>query len=72
VIKSREELLEMTLTDPGLTHFMERSGGSGKEEACQDQKAAQDYFWEIAADFSLFLVHQHHAPTGEVAHPHPV
>uniref|UniRef100_A0A7V4LDG4 Glycerol-3-phosphate acyltransferase n=1 Tax=Desulfobacca acetoxidans TaxID=60893 RepID=A0A7V4LDG4_9BACT len=56
VIKSREELLEMTLTDPGLTQFMERLAETEKKKISKIKKTAQDYFWEIAADFNLFLV----------------
>jgi len=56
VIKSREELLELTLTDPGLTRFMEHLAQTEKKKLAKIKKNAQDYFWEIAADFNLIIV----------------
>ncbi len=56
VIKSREEFLELTLTDPGLTRFMEHLAETEKKKLSKIKKTAQDYFWEISADFNLFLV----------------
>jgi len=56
VIKSREELLELTLTDPGLTSFMDRQAETEKKKIAKIKKKAQDYFWEMAADFNLILV----------------
>lgn len=56
VIKSREELLELTLTDPGLTRFMEHLAETEKKKLSKIKKNAQDYFWEIAADFNLIVV----------------
>lgn len=56
VMKSREEFLEFTLTDPGLTHFMEHLAEAEKKKLSKVKKSAQDYFWEIASDFSLMLV----------------
>ncbi len=56
VIKSREELMEITLTDPGLTSFMERLAETEKKKISKIKKTAQDYFWEIAADFNLIIV----------------
>ncbi|MFZ5454008.1 MAG: 1-acyl-sn-glycerol-3-phosphate acyltransferase [Thermodesulfobacteriota bacterium] len=52
VIKSREEFLELTLTDPGLTRFMERLAETEKKKLYKIKKSAQDYFWEISADFN--------------------
>jgi glycerol-3-phosphate O-acyltransferase len=56
VIKSREEMLELTLTDPSLTRFMEHLAETEKKKLAKIKKTAQDYFWEIAADFNVFLV----------------
>ncbi len=56
VVKSREEVLELTLTDPGLTRFMEHVAETEKKKLSKVKKTAQDYFWEIAADFNVFLV----------------
>jgi glycerol-3-phosphate O-acyltransferase len=56
VIKSREEFLELTLTDPGLTHFMEHLAETENKKLSKVKKTAQDYFWEISADFNVFLV----------------
>lgn len=56
VIKSREEFLELTLTDPGLTRFMEQLAETEKKKLSKVKKTAQDYFWEISADFNVFLV----------------
>jgi glycerol-3-phosphate O-acyltransferase len=56
VIKSREEMLELTLTDPGLTRFMEHLAETEKKKLSKVKKTAQDYFWEISADFNVFLV----------------
>ena len=56
VIKSREELLELTLTDPGLIGFMDRQAETEKKKISKIKKKAQDYFWEMAADFNLILV----------------
>ncbi|MGQ9688889.1 MAG: 1-acyl-sn-glycerol-3-phosphate acyltransferase [Desulfobaccales bacterium] len=56
VIKGREELMEITLTDPGLTRFMEHLAETEKKKLAKIKKTAQDYFWEIAADFNLIIV----------------
>ena len=56
VIKSREEFLELTLTDPELTRFMEHLAEAEKKKLPKIKNAAQDYFWEIAADFNVFFV----------------
>jgi glycerol-3-phosphate O-acyltransferase len=52
VIKSREEVMELTLTDPGLTQFMEHLAETEKKKLYKIKKSAQDYFWEIAADYN--------------------
>lgn len=56
VVKSREELMEITLTDPGLIHFMEHLAETEKKKLPKIKKTAQDYFWEMAADWNLFIV----------------
>lgn len=56
VIKSREELMELTLTDPGLTAFMEHLAVTEKKKLPKIKKTAQDYFWEMAADWNLIVV----------------
>ncbi len=57
VVKSREEFLELTLTDPGLTRFMEHLVETEKKKLYKIKKTAQDYFWEIAADFNVFYLY---------------
>ncbi|MBW1991703.1 MAG: 1-acyl-sn-glycerol-3-phosphate acyltransferase [Deltaproteobacteria bacterium] len=56
VIKSREEVLELTLTDPALMRFIENLAVTEKKNLAKVKKTAQDYFWEISADFNVFLV----------------
>ncbi len=56
VIKSREEIMELTLTDPGLTQFMEHLAETEKKKLSKIKKTAQDYFWEMAADWNLIIV----------------
>ena len=56
VIKSREEFLELTLTDPGLTRFMEHLAQTEKKKLYKIKKTAQDYFWEISSDFNIFYL----------------
>ncbi|MBM4283895.1 MAG: hypothetical protein FJ128_01410 [Deltaproteobacteria bacterium] len=56
VVKSREEFLELTLTDPELTRFMENMAEVEKKKISKLKKTAQDYFWEIAADFNIPIV----------------
>ncbi|MEW6386877.1 MAG: 1-acyl-sn-glycerol-3-phosphate acyltransferase [Thermodesulfobacteriota bacterium] len=60
VNKSREEFLELTLTDPGLTRFMEHLAETEKKKLPKIKKSAQDYFWEIAADYNLLVVNFMH------------
>jgi glycerol-3-phosphate O-acyltransferase len=56
VIKTREEIMELTLTDPGLTAFMEHLSVTEKKKLAKIKKTAQDYFWEMAADWNLIIV----------------
>lgn len=56
VIKSREEVMELTLTDPGLTLAMERLAETEKKKLDKLKKDAQDYFWEISADWNQLWV----------------
>ncbi|HEX9883801.1 MAG TPA: 1-acyl-sn-glycerol-3-phosphate acyltransferase [Desulfobaccales bacterium] len=53
VIKSREEVLELTLTDPGLTRTMELLAETEKKKLSKIKKSAQDYFWEMSADSNI-------------------
>ncbi len=55
VVKSREEVLELTLTDPGLTRAMEHLAETEKKKLYKIKKDAQDYFWEISADSNLIF-----------------
>jgi len=57
VIKSREEFLELTLTDPGLTRFMEHLAEAEKKKIYKIKNTAQGYFWEIAADLNIHYLH---------------
>jgi glycerol-3-phosphate O-acyltransferase len=50
VVKSREEVMEITLTDPQLTRTMEHLAETEKKKLYKIKKTAQDYFWEISAD----------------------
>ncbi len=56
VTKTREELMELTLTDPGLTRFMEHLAETENKKLPKIKKTAQDYFWEMAADFNLMVI----------------
>ncbi len=56
VHKTREEFLELTLTDPQLTRFMENMAEVEKKKIAKIKKSAQDCFWEIAADFNVHIV----------------
>ena len=56
VVKTREELMEITLTDPGLNRFMEHLAETEKKKLPKIKKTAQDYFWEMAADFNVVVV----------------
>jgi glycerol-3-phosphate O-acyltransferase len=56
VIKSREEVMELTLTDPGLTQAMEHLAETEKKKLYKIKKDAQDFFWEISADWNQFCI----------------
>jgi glycerol-3-phosphate O-acyltransferase len=50
VMKSREEVMELTLTDPALTSAIEHLAETEKKKLAKIKKSAQDYFWEMSAD----------------------
>jgi glycerol-3-phosphate O-acyltransferase len=50
VMKSREEVMELTLTDPVLSRSMEHLAETEKKKLSKIKKSAQDYFWEMSAD----------------------
>jgi glycerol-3-phosphate O-acyltransferase len=56
VHKSREEVMEITLTDPGLTRTMEVLAETEKKKLHKIKKSAQDYFWEMSADSNIFYI----------------
>ncbi len=56
VIKSREEVMELTLTDPNLSRTMEHLAETEKKKLYKIKKDAQDYFWEISADWSQLCI----------------
>lgn len=56
VIKSREEVMELTLTDPVLTRAMEHLAETEKKKLYKIKKDAQDYFWEISADWNHMCI----------------
>jgi glycerol-3-phosphate O-acyltransferase len=56
VIKSREEVMELTLTDPALSRTMEHLAETEKKKLYKIKKNAQDYFWEISADWSQLCI----------------
>ncbi|MFZ5449426.1 MAG: 1-acyl-sn-glycerol-3-phosphate acyltransferase [Thermodesulfobacteriota bacterium] len=60
VVKSREEVMELTLTDPALTHSMEHLAETEKKKLAKIKKTAQDYFWEISADPNVFYTSAMH------------
>ncbi len=60
VIKSREEFLELTLTDPELTRLMANLAETEKKKLSKVKKSAQDYFWEISADYSVLVINFMH------------
>ncbi|WP_449243859.1 1-acyl-sn-glycerol-3-phosphate acyltransferase [Desulfobacca acetoxidans] len=57
VIKSMEECMELTLTDPNLTDFMEHMAEVENQKISRIKKKAQSYFLEIASDYNAMLVH---------------
>jgi glycerol-3-phosphate O-acyltransferase len=60
VIKSREEVMELTLTDPALTQTMEHLAETEKKKLYKIKKTAQDYFWEMSADPHVFYISTMH------------
>ena len=56
VVKSREEVLELTLTDPGLTQTMETMAETERKKLSKIKNTAQDYFWEISADSNIVYI----------------
>ena len=56
VIKSREEVMELTLTDPGLTRSMEHLAETEKKKLYKIKNDAQDCFWEISADWNQLYI----------------
>jgi glycerol-3-phosphate O-acyltransferase len=57
VIKSMEEFMELTLTDPDLTNFMEHMAEVENQKIAKIKKKAQSYFLEIASDYNALIVH---------------
>jgi glycerol-3-phosphate O-acyltransferase len=60
VTKSREEVMELTLTDPALTSAMEHMAETEKKKLAKIKKTAQDYFWEISGDPHVFYISAMH------------
>jgi glycerol-3-phosphate O-acyltransferase len=60
VMKSREEVMELTLTDPALTRSMEHLAETEKKKLSKIKKTAQDYFWEISSDPHAFYISSMH------------
>jgi glycerol-3-phosphate O-acyltransferase len=58
--KSREEVMELTLTDPALSQAMEHLAETEKKKLAKIKKTAQDYFWEISADANVFFIRSMH------------
>ncbi len=56
VMKSREEVMELTLTDPALTRSMEHLAETEKKKLAKIKKTAQDYYWEMSADPHFFYI----------------
>lgn len=57
VIKSTEEFMELTLTDPTLNRFMEHMAEVENKKLSKIKKDAKSYFQEIAADYNVFYIH---------------
>jgi glycerol-3-phosphate O-acyltransferase len=57
VIKSMEEFMELTLTDPDLTNFMEHMAEVENQKIAKIKTKAQGYFLEIASDYNALIVH---------------
>jgi glycerol-3-phosphate O-acyltransferase len=58
--KSREEVLELTLTDPALARSMEHLAETEKKKLSKIKKTAQDYFWEMSADSNVLFIRSMH------------
>ncbi len=56
--------MELTLTDPGLTRSHGAPGRTEKKKLYKIKKDAQDYFWEISADWNQFDHRDAHEPHG--------
>jgi glycerol-3-phosphate O-acyltransferase len=56
VMMSREEVMELTLTDPALSRTMDHLAETEKKKLSKIKKTAQDYFWEISADPHTFYI----------------
>ncbi len=57
VVKSMEEFMELTLTDPALNDFMAHMAEVENQKIDKIKKKAQSYFLEIASDYNVFLTH---------------
>ncbi len=57
VVKSMEEFMELTLTDPALNAFMAHMAEVENQKISKIKKKAQSYFLEIASDYNALLTH---------------
>lgn len=57
VVKSMEEFMELTLTDPALNDFMAHMAEVENQKIAKIKKKAQGYFLEIASDYNALLTH---------------
>lgn len=57
VVKSMEEFMELTLTDPALNDFMAHMAEVENQKISKIKKKAQAYFLEIASDYNALLTH---------------
>ncbi|MGQ9920243.1 MAG: 1-acyl-sn-glycerol-3-phosphate acyltransferase [Desulfobacca sp.] len=57
VVKSMEEFMELTLTDPALNDFMAHLAEMENQKIAKIKKQAQSYFLEIASDYNALLTH---------------
>ncbi len=56
IMKSRDQIMEMVLTDPRITSKIEKMGKGDKRKIRYFKKKAKEYFQEIAADYSITYV----------------
>lgn len=56
VLKSRREIIEMTLKDPDLVRFISNWAVSSEKDRGPVEKEAEEYLEEIAADYSEFYI----------------